>query len=210
MISASERRYNNKLFKELINIYDPVAAVLLPLRRRTVRELLRLPKGARVLDVACGTGTQALMLARYGFSVTGIDISSAMLRRASRKNKDMKNVTLLRADATKLPFQAGAFHATIVSFGLHDMPEAIRVSVLREMRRVTKQRGLIVVADYNTPRNGWSADVEHSISRLFESKYFESFIRNGLDTYLKAAKLTKFRKVVFLAGDAQLAVCRRR
>ena len=85
-------------------------------------------------------------------AVIGIDLSEAMLRVARRKN-GLPNVTFQRADATALPFEDANFDAACVSFALHEMPATIRERVVREMARVTKVGGTVVVVDYALPRN---------------------------------------------------------
>lgn len=205
-ITASQVRYNNQLFKNLIPIYDTVGIFLIPVRRRIVRDL-KLSKQSRVLDVACGTGTQAILLAKKGYHVTGVDLSTAMLKKAKLKAGDNPNITFIRGDATKLPFKSKSFDASTISFGLHDMPENIRVPIIREMKRVTKTGGQILIADYATPSDGIVSKIERPISNLFESKYFESFMDTGLNFYLDKAKLLERKRAVLLMGIAQLVSC---
>lgn len=66
-------------------------------------EILQLAPGSRILDVGCGTGRHAVELARRGFKITGVDISSGMLAEA-RKAAEKTGVTLelIHGDATKL------------------------------------------------------------------------------------------------------------
>lgn len=205
-MSVNQTRYNNTLFKNLVPIYDTVAFFLGPVRKKILKEL-RLPKKSKILDVACGTGTQALLLAKHGYEVTGVDLSTAMLKRARLKTNKEYSVSFIRADATKLPFKNNTFNASTISFGLHDMPEEIRVKILREMKRVTKKRGRILIADYATPADGFLAKIERPISNIFESKYFDSFMEKGLNYYLTKAKLTRSKKAILLVGIAQLVTC---
>ncbi len=205
-MSVSQTRYNNKLFKNLIPIYDSVAIFLAPVRKQIVKEL-KLPKYYEVLDVACGTGTQALLLAENGHKVAGIDLSSIMLKQAKLRAKKNPNISLIRGDATKIPFKSGTFDATTISFGLHDMPEGIRTKILKEMKRVTKKNGLILIADYSTPSDGIIAKIERPISNLFESKYFDSFMKTGLNAYIKKAELVQKKKQTLLFGIAQIISC---
>ncbi len=209
-MSTSQARYNNSLFKNLIPVYDTVAFFLGPVRTAILNDLA-LPKHSTVLDVACGTGTQAILLSEHEYDVTGIDLSSAMLKQAKLKAKNpalsSAGLRFIKGDATKLPFEDNTFDASTISFGLHDMPEEIRVNVLAEMKRVTKKHGKILVADYATPADGILAKLERPISNIFESKYFDSFMSTGLDKYISDAKLVQKKKDILLMGIAQLITC---
>ncbi len=67
-----------------------------------VLEELRLPPGSRILDVGCGTGRHAVELARRGYQVTGVDISSGMLAEAEKAAREAGvEVELIHADATE-------------------------------------------------------------------------------------------------------------
>jgi ubiquinone/menaquinone biosynthesis C-methylase UbiE len=204
--TKEQARYNNKLFQDLIKIYHAVTIVLLPVRRRIVA-LLKLHQHARVLEVACGTGTQALILAKEDYLVTGIDLSQAMLKVARSKAGKECHVTFVEGDAAAMPFPKGSFDAALVSFGLHDMPEALRVRVLKEMKRVTKKDGKIIIADYATPSDGLLPRAERRISNLFESIYYDSWMETGLAAYLTKAKMVPVKKEKLLFGVAQIVVC---
>jgi SAM-dependent methyltransferase len=66
--------------------------------------------GARVLDVACGTGNLAIPAARAGAAVAGIDIAPNLLDQAgSRANREEVNVDFQEGDAEALPYQTGAY-----------------------------------------------------------------------------------------------------
>ena len=63
---------------------------LMRMRQRVYKFITaRLPKGSRILDLACGTGTDAVWFAQNGYSVFGVDISGEMLERAKQKAKDL-------------------------------------------------------------------------------------------------------------------------
>jgi ubiquinone/menaquinone biosynthesis C-methylase UbiE len=99
------------------------------------------------LDVACGPGTLACGVAKYVRHVTGIDLTPAMLDQA-RKTQAAHGLTNLswdQGDVSALPYQSGQFDIVTCRFAFHHFPDAL--PVLREMRRVCRARGRVVVAD---------------------------------------------------------------
>jgi SAM-dependent methyltransferase len=100
--------------------------------------------GDRALDVACGTGAVAQEMARRvrpGGGVTGLDLSPEMLEVARRK---LPEVNLEEGRAEALPFEDGAFDVVTCQFGLMFFDD--RSKALREMRRVLRPGGRLVVA----------------------------------------------------------------
>ncbi len=120
-------------FGTFARVYDAVALFVAPLRPRAVT-FAEVPAGARVLDVATGTGSQALAFARRGYEVVGVDLVDEMLAVARRK-RDAERVRFEQMDATELAFPAAAFDLVTISFGLHEMPAAVRDKVVAEMAR---------------------------------------------------------------------------
>lgn len=118
--------------------------------RRRVAQVVAGWNPERVLDVATGSGDLAVALKRYtGAEVTGTDFCEEMLERAG-----MKGVApLVLADAMALPFADGAFDAVTVAFGLRNMPDY--AAALREMARVVRVGGGVVVLDFSLPRPPW-------------------------------------------------------
>ncbi|HWQ49364.1 MAG TPA: methyltransferase domain-containing protein, partial [Methanosarcina sp.] len=139
-----------KAFAILAPFYDIVAAPFSGVRDRMVN-FTGAQKGSKILDIATGTGQQAFAFAKKGCEVIGIDLSEAMLNVAKKKNK-YRNAKFEIADATNLPFEDNSFDISSISFALHEMPLSIREKVLKEMVRVTKPKGIIVIADYDLPK----------------------------------------------------------
>ena len=114
--------------------------------RRATGHALGLRRGERVLDLAAGTGVSTEELARSGASAVGVDLSLGMLR-AGRLRRPA--VTLLAGDALALPFKDAAFDAVAISFGLRNLVDP--VAGLRELARVTRPGGRIVVCEFSHP-----------------------------------------------------------
>lgn len=80
----------------------------------------RLPQGSRILDLACGTGTDAIWFAQHGYTVHGIDISGGMLERAKEKAKALglqKQLSFEQRSYTELATLKDQFDCTFSNFG---------------------------------------------------------------------------------------------
>ena len=99
------------------------------------------------LDVACGPGILACTLARVVRHATGIDLTPAMLDQAriTQQEQGLTNVSWDQGDVTALPYENGRFSIVTCRFAFHHFPEPL--AVLREMRRVCRSGGHVVVAD---------------------------------------------------------------
>lgn len=118
----------------------------------------------RVLDLATGTGDLALLLQDRlpDAEVTGADFSAEMLEVARRKG--LKRTAL--ADARQLPFADETFDAVTIAFGLRNLPDW--AEGLREMRRIIRQGGHLLVLDFSLP--------EQSLVRAFYRLYLHRIV----------------------------------
>jgi 2-polyprenyl-3-methyl-5-hydroxy-6-metoxy-1,4-benzoquinol methylase len=111
-------------------------------------ERLALPAGARVLDVATGTGNLAIPLARNGAVVTGVDIAPNLLAQArERAAAEGLTVQLDEGDAEQLSYADGAFDAVVTMFGAMFAPRPEMVAA--ELARVLKRGGMLAMANWN-------------------------------------------------------------
>lgn len=162
--AAGDRRAHQvrRLFATIAPRYDLINDLQsLGLHRHWKRRLVRLAgarPGLRTLDLCCGTGDVALALARQGGQVIGLDFCPAMLQVALRRAAAGGAVRpdFLCADVLQMPFPDGTFDAVTISYGLRNL--ASFESGLREMRRVTRPGGRVLVLDFGKPRNAvWRA-----------------------------------------------------
>src|SRR5579872_4786942 len=132
---------------QLAQEYDRRWAGYLDVSMRAVLDALDPQNGTRILDVPCGTGELARLLAqeRPEFSVTGADLSLAMLRQAGRKLPDHA-YGWVRSDVARLPFPDNHFDQVVCASGLHDFhaPDL----AMRELHRVLRDDGTLVLLDW--------------------------------------------------------------
>lgn len=124
-------------------LFEPLNAKL----RAIGLALAELNAGQSVLDVGCGTGSLLAIWRTRGCVVHGIDKSAAMLNVARRKLGDAARLYV--GDATRMPFDDAEFDRVTAMLTLHEMRQPERLSVLREMRRVLKSEGRIILIDFH-------------------------------------------------------------
>lgn len=108
---------------------------------------LGIPAGARVLDVACGTGNLAIPLARGKAVVTGVDIATNLLAQArERAATEDLSATFDEGDAEQLPYADGAFDAVVTMFGAMFAPRPELVAA--EFARVLRPGGLLAMGNW--------------------------------------------------------------
>ena len=112
--------------------------------RRATRAALQIRPGDRVLDLAAGTAVSTAELTKSGAWCVAADFSVGMLHAGHQRP-----VPKVAADATLLPFGDAVFDAVTISFGLRNVVD--NLGGLREMARVTKPGGRLVVCEFSTP-----------------------------------------------------------
>lgn len=119
---------------------------------RLLADRLRtLSAGARVLDAGCGTGHQVADMVNAGFNAVGVEPSPEMRRRAKALNP---GVDVVDGSITDLPFDDASFDAVIALEVLRYLPRSDNLAAYREMHRVLRPDGMIIV----TMVNRWAID----------------------------------------------------
>lgn len=166
--------------------------------------------GHNVLDVSCGTGTLAAMLAERvtpGGRVTGIDLSPGMLAVAERK-VDREDVDFIVANAEDLPFDDGDFDRVTISLAAHEMNREGRRNALSEMHRVLKPGGLAVVADMRPP-DTWFARAGMKVVGLVETETLTDMWESGLFREVGATGFVDRRRMIAGRGFFEIVVGRK-
>jgi ubiquinone/menaquinone biosynthesis C-methylase UbiE len=165
----------------------------------------------RILDMACGTGTQLTLYARPGCELAGVDLSPAMLETARRKLGD--TVDLRLGSATETGFAGASFDLVTVVLALHEMAPEVRLLVMRECRRVVKPGGRILLIDfhygpYPFPR-GWLYKafilwMEVGAGRTHFAHYRDFMARRGLDALVADQGFSVTHRFVVDGGFAAI------
>jgi phosphatidylethanolamine/phosphatidyl-N-methylethanolamine N-methyltransferase len=157
--------------ERLYSFYSPFydytfGKILSPGRKKAMGLLQHLP-GQRVLEIGIGPGS-TLPLYPSDTNIVGIDISEKMIVKARKKAKRMSNgreINLRVMDACRLDFPDASFDAVVSSYVITVVPDPVRAC--REMRRVCKPGGQIIVVNHTRSANGLRGKLEDVFSPIF-------------------------------------------
>lgn len=122
--------------------------------------LAKIPAGGKILDAGCGTGEQVKHFRDKGFEVYGVEPADDMRVKAQQRNP---GATIVKGLVTELPFGDGEFDAVICIEVLRYLDHADNIQAYREMLRVTKPGGLIIVSLVNR----WALDGFYLFDHFF-------------------------------------------
>jgi ubiquinone/menaquinone biosynthesis C-methylase UbiE len=163
---------------------------LVPLRALLAERGIR---GSSLLDVACGTG-RFLREVKSNYprlAVTGVDFSPYYLDEARQALAPWSGVTLIEASATAVPAVDESFDAVTSCFLFHELPAKERRNVAREMARLVKQGGLVILVD--SIQRGDAPDFDALLEYFptaFHEPYYADYARCDLAALFAEAGLT--------------------
>ena len=163
-VGDDKRVMVESMFDEIAPYYDRLNRVISlgmdkGWRRRTVRAI-DLPSGARVIDLACGTGDLCEDLAGAGFRPIGFDLSAGMLEAA------VSSAPLVRSDVLTLPLPDESIDGITCGFALRNFTD--RSTFFTECARVLRPGGRIAAVD--------AAEPELAIMRLGHHIWFKRVV----------------------------------
>lgn len=144
------------MFDDIAPAYDRFNAwASLGLHHRWRRTLVdQIPAGAKVLDIATGTGDVAFLETQKGHSVVGLDFSERML--AVAREKDLKKeIRWISGSADKLPFSDNSFGCVTSAFALRNLRGCL-AKVFQENFRVLRNAGKVLHLDFGRPQGSLS------------------------------------------------------
>ena len=171
---------------------DVMRRQIIPPITRFVREVGG-AEGVRLLDVACGTGRtlHQLSVAHPTMRLAGIDLSPAYVRRARRRLEDVAELTLAVENAEAMPWTDGSFDVLTSTYLFHELPSNARRNVAREMFRVVRPGGLVVIQD--SAQISDSAEIGTALRefpREFHEPFYAKYLEDDLAALLAEAGFT--------------------
>jgi ubiquinone/menaquinone biosynthesis C-methylase UbiE len=138
-------------------------------------------RGARLLDVGCGTG-RFLRQLHYALPHTklyGLDLSPYYLQEAERSVAAIPGVSLLAENAEEIPMQSGSVAAAISTFVFHELPHDVRRRVVKEIQRVLVPGGLFVLVDSLQKDGRLGEELAYYLDwfpRLYHEPYYKGWL----------------------------------
>ncbi|WP_121639791.1 demethylmenaquinone methyltransferase [Virgibacillus sp. Bac330] len=158
MAYPSKEERVHHVFEKIYSKYDSMNSIISFQRHKTwrkdVMKRMDVKVGSSALDVCCGTGDWALVMAEEigaKGEVTGLDFSENMLSIAKQKQRklELEHVDFIQGNAMQLPFQDNSFDYVTIGFGLRNVQDYM--TVLKEMYRVVKPGGKVVCLETSQP-----------------------------------------------------------
>jgi len=179
-------------FSWLTRFYDPVAAMTTREKvfRMKLLEQAELCSGNNILDLACGTGTFALMVkAEYpDVSVTGLDIDPRILALARKKTcKADANIQFDSGNAGAMPYAPKTFDVVFSSLFFHHLDSKNKLLAMKDVFRVLKPGGVFHVCDWGIPANLYSKLMFNMVRVLDGFAVTEDNVNGRLPVFMKNA-----------------------
>lgn len=134
-------------YKIIANWYDRIIEPLISGLRAIVLKMYPVYEDMTVLDIGCGTGSLLSFYQKYTRKIFGIDLSPSMINIASKKLGAEANLSI--GSATNMEFRNDQFDLVTCSLILHEVPQNVRMDILKEAKRVLRNDGRILLIDYH-------------------------------------------------------------
>ena len=185
------------------SIYDLQVEILFngsadAMRRRIIKPLKnglnnfnsKKKSSIKILDVATGSG-RTLKQLRGAFpkeKITGLDLSDAYLKEASRYISDLKGdlIELVKGNAEELPFEDNSYQAISCVYLFHELPRAIREKVLKEFYRILEPKGTLVIADsIQISDSPDFTQIMENFYKSFHEPFYCDYINDDINSKIK-------------------------
>ena len=164
-VTVVETDFVERVYEKIARVYDLTFGPTLHPGRLHAIERMKIQRNDRILEVGVGTGINAALYPR-DCRITGVDLSGKMLQKARERvaRKGLENVRLLEMDATNLTFPDESFDIVYAPYVISVVADPVRVA--REMHRVCRRGGKIIVLNHFQSPNRILARMERAISPL--------------------------------------------
>jgi len=211
MRGYSQTMSANDPYRRIASFYDWLIEPMQVGVRRVALDVVPPQAEWQVLDVGCGTGTGLARYAEAGCTVTGVEVSAAMLERATARLGDEPELHL--TDGETLPFDDDRFDLVTTSMVLHEVPEDARMAWVKEMARVANPNGSLLFIDFRFGSlRGWKGRIRRASSEVIErlSGHFAQYntfkASGGVPGVMDEAGLYIEREKIVAGGNVAIYV----
>jgi len=166
------------------------------------------PGDARLLDVGCGTGRTLHQIARAHphLRLHGADMSPAYIKQARKRLLDIEEITLAAENGEALPWADGTFDIVTSVYMFHELPRNARRNVVREMFRVVRPGGLVVIEDSaQLSESGSLEPVLRGFPAEFHEPFYADYLEDDLAGILREVGFTDVRTEAHLVAKVVIA-----
>ena len=200
---------NQKFWEKYSKVYDALS-LLIPYQEllETICKELNIKKGEKILDAGCGTGNLTIKIKKMDGIVTALDNCSEALKRLQRKDSTIKTVV---ANLTEqLPFPNNYFDKIACNNVLYAMSTEERLRAIKELHRILKPNGKIVISNPMKEANPIKIYLWH-IKKSIKTKGAKKTIKDIIKMFVPTIKifyynlwLRRKRKKIFLEQKQQV------
>lgn len=203
------------LFEKLAPHYDPLLDLLTLRGYATFLtkaiKILSPKKGETILDLCSGTGRAACWIAETVGAegkVIGMDISQSMIGVARQRYGGFGNSMFLQMDVTQAWGYQNYFDAIFTSFSIHELPGPLRAKVFEQACSALKEKGRMVIADFNPKASGLARFISLAFFKLFERENLNFFDFHQNEA-LKRAGFKRIKTFFVLGGLLQITLAQK-
>lgn len=191
------------LFSELLNL-------ILREYRKEIFQVISPKEGDKILDIGCGDGNQLFYIKKKLKRVFlfGIDLKKKAILKGKKKieKNNLKDIHLKVADAREVPFNNNYFDCVLISLMIHENRIRDAQKIIFEVKRVLKNGGTLVIADFNSPLpNNFLAKIIKLIELFVGRENYKNFKNylfvGGIDYFLKNEN---FDKITFFPKNQKI------
>jgi demethylmenaquinone methyltransferase/2-methoxy-6-polyprenyl-1,4-benzoquinol methylase len=202
-------------FEKFAPYYDTILDLLTfgqyaEFQKRAVK-ILAPKRGERILDLCSGTGRVASwMVQAVGDEgeVVGMDISKSMVEWSKRRYGRLKRVMFFSKDVTKPFGYQNYFDGIFTSFAIHELPEKERLVAIEHSFLALKEKGKMVIADFNPQVSGNSKTISLIFFKFFERDNLNFFSFDQSELLIKVG-FKRIRTFPVLSGLLQITLAHR-
>jgi ubiquinone/menaquinone biosynthesis C-methylase UbiE len=204
---ADHLRETARTYDRIAPLYDLLDGIYEHAWKRRLRAALFAHAHGRILDVGVGTGCN-IPFYPEGSKVVGIDMSERMLDRARDRTRELgRPMTLRPMNLLSLDFPDASFDTVSCTFVLLCLPDELQEQALKELRRVTRPDGRILILDYRRSPKAGLRLLRQCLKPWLKWAFAATFDATT-ERYLSAAGLATIARRTFMGDGVSLLVLR--